>query len=211
MAPHRASRSERAHGPHLAGLDPTMNVLEAIAARRAVRAYTSRVVRESTVHSLLDAAVRAPNAVNEQLWVFSVVQNAHVLKRWSDGAKTILLDRAPADAKTNRHRAMLEDPSFNIFYDATTLVVIGSKERGTYTDADCWLAAENLMLAACDAGLGTCPIGFAIPILNTKDVKEELGFPASGVVVAPIIVGYPSATPSPVPRAEPQIVGWIRS
>lgn len=87
-------------------------------------------------------------------------------------------------------------------------MAIGAAEPGTYTEADCWLAAEVLMLAAYDAGLGTCPIGFAVPVLNAPDVKRELGFPDAGVVVAPIIVGYPSAPAPDVPRNDPRVVSW---
>jgi len=58
--------------------------------------------------------------------------------------------------------------------------------------------------------LGTCPIGFALPVLNAPDVKEELKFPPTGFVVAPIIVGYASAESPPVARAEPRIVSWTR-
>lgn len=187
-----------------------MNVLEAIEARRAVRSYSSRAVDEVSVRSLLHAAVRAPNALNEQLWIFAVIQNKAQLRRWSDRAKTMLLDQASADPKTRHYNPMLSDPGFNIFYDAGTLVVIGSRERLTYTDADCWLAAENLMLAACEGGLGSCPIGFAVPVLNTREVKEELRFPASAVSVAPIILGYPTAAARPVPRREPEILAWSR-
>ncbi len=187
-----------------------MNVLEAIHARRAVRSYSPRVADEPTIRALLDAAVHAPSAMNAQAWLFAVVQNVAKLKSWSDRAKAILLEQLGADPKTGRYRAMLADERFNIFYDASSLVVIGSAERGTYTDADCWLAAENLMLAACEAGLGTCPIGFAVPLLNTPDAKKELGFPAASAVVAPIIVGYPSAAADPVPRKEPRVVSWLR-
>ena len=52
-------------------------------------------------------------------------------------------------------------------------------------EADCWLAAENLMLAATAKGLGTCCIGFAVGILNTEEVKRELGIPEDGAAVAP--------------------------
>lgn len=190
-----------------------MNLLEAIASRRAVRAYAERTVEEATIRSLLRAAVHAPSAMNEQPWIFAVVQDKPRLKRWSDRAKAILLDQASADPKTRHYHPRLVAPDFNIFYDAGTLVVIGSEERRTYTDADCWLAAENLMLAACDAGLGTCPIGFAIPMLNTRAIKEEMSFQPSAVAVAPLILGYPVA-PAPelptVPRAEPRVLGWIR-
>jgi nitroreductase len=187
-----------------------MNVIEAIRARRAVRSYSPRVVEESTVRSLLDAAVQAPSAMNEQLWLFGVVQNAAQLARWSDRAKQMLLDQMAGDAKSRHYGPRLRDPAFNIFYDASTLVVIGSRERGRYTDADCWLAAENLMLAACEAGLSSCPIGFAIPLLNTREAKEELHFPASAVAVAPILLGYPKAAAPVVARAEPQISCWSR-
>jgi nitroreductase len=187
-----------------------MNVMEAIQTRRAVRAYSPRTVDEATIQTLLRAAVQAPNALNEQLWIFSVVQNLRQLERWSSRAKSILLDQAASDPKTHHYNPRLTDERFNIFYDAGTLIVIGSKERGTYTDADCWLAAENLMLAACEAGLGSCPIGFAIPWLNTSEAKKELGFPASAVAVSPIILGYPKSVVPVVARAEPQVLSWIR-
>ena len=187
-----------------------MNVFEAIRSRRAVRAYTSRVVDEATIGTLLHAAVQAPTAMHEEPWIFSVVQSIPQLARWSDRAKAILLDLATADPKTHHYRPMLSEPTFNIFYDASTLVVIGSRERGTYTDADCWLAAENLMLAARELGLGSCPIGFAVPVLNTPEAKKTMQFPDSGVVVAPILLGYPSAPAPEVPRAEPKILSWIR-
>jgi len=183
-----------------------MNVLEAIQGRRAVRAYEPRRVEKEVVERLLRAAVHAPSAMNAQPWLFAVIQDKARLARLSDRAKAMLLESA--DPKTRHYGPMLREPSFNVFYDAGTLVAIGAAARGTYTDADCWLAAEALMLAAYDAGLGTCPIGFAVPVLNAPDVKRELGFPDTGVVVAPIIVGYPAATPAEVPRGEPRVVSW---
>lgn len=187
-----------------------MEFSEALASRRSVRSYTGRPVEESTLRELLRAAVQAPSAMNRQPWAFTIVQNAATLARWSERAKTRLLDATSNDAKTSHYAQLLRDPNFNIFYDAGTLVVIGVTEPGRYADADCWLAAENLMLAAHAAGLGTCPIGFALSILDTPELKDELGFPDSGRVVAAIIVGYPRNTPAPVPRSEPRILSWLR-
>jgi nitroreductase len=186
-----------------------MNLSEAINARRAVRAYTAQRVDEPTIRSLLQAAVHAPSAMNAQPWAFAIVQDVAQMKRYSDRAKSILLAQA-FDSKTHRYEEMLRNEQFNVFYDASTLIVIGATKRGPYTDADCWLAAENLMLAACDAGLGTCCIGFAIPMLNTQEVMEELRMPVGGAAVAPIIVGYPSAMTGPVARAEPRVLSWSR-
>lgn len=72
------------------------------------------------------------------------------------------------------------------------LIVVCAKPMGPFVSADCWQAAENLMLAASALGLGTCCIGSAIPALNSPEAKSELGIPADVEAVAPIIVGVPS-------------------
>lgn len=187
-----------------------MNLTETLFARRAVRSYEPRAVDDGTLRGLLRAAVQAPSAMNHQPWLFSIVQDVTQLKRYSDRAKAMLLPQIAADPKAKRYEDLLGSEAFNIFYDASTLVVIGVAERGPYTDADCWLAAQNLMLAACDAHLGTCCIGFAVGLLNTPEVKTELHFPTTGAAVAPLIVGYPRGEPPPVPRADPKIVSWSR-
>lgn len=97
----------------------------------------------------------------------------------------------PGDAAIS---AQFANPEFCVFYDAGTLIVICAKPMGPFAVADCWLAAENLMLAACAMGLGTCCIGSAVPALNTVDAKAELGIPLDVTAVAPIIVGVPSGS-----------------
>ena len=102
----------------------------------------------------------------------------------------------------------MTEPGFNIFYDASTLVVIAGKPLGPFVVADCWLAAENLMLAACAMGLGSCPVGFSVGALNAPDLKSALEIPAQATVVAAVLLGVPSGeTPAP-PRKEPEITCW---
>ncbi len=187
-----------------------MNVIEAIYGRRAVRSYAPRSVDDQTIRALLLAAVHAPSAMNAQPWLFAIVQDRKTLQRWSDMAKRSLLDLRGVDPKIARYDSILRDPTYNIFYDAGTLIAVGAKP-GTYAEADCWLAAEVLMLAAHATGLGTCPIGFAVGVLNRPDVKSELGFPDSAAVIAPLIVGYPTSPPLDVPRSDPKIVSWVRA
>ena len=45
-----------------------MELGQAIYARRAVREFTSEPIERATVLRLIDAAVQAPSAVNEQPW-----------------------------------------------------------------------------------------------------------------------------------------------
>ena len=105
---------------------------------------------------------------------------------------------------------ILGDPDFDIFYHAPVLVVIAAASNSPWAVEDCSLAAENLMLVAHAAGLGTCWIGFSQAWLGTAEGKELLKIPADYFPVAPIIVGHPKSVPPPVPRKEPNIlwVGW---
>ena len=191
---------------------------DVIYARRAIRSYQADVVDEVRIRALLDAAVHAPTAMHQEPWRFVVVQNRAILKRISDRAKEMVLNEAAHHGdllKTHEVPAhaiasLLADPAFNIFYDASTLIIIGAVPANDFVSADCWLAAENLMLAACADGLGTCVIGFAVGALNTPDIKSELGIPDDIRVFAPIIVGVERGDAPSTPRKAAVVVNWIR-
>ena len=187
-----------------------MDLMEAIYSRRAVRSYRPDRVDEATLRKLLQAAVQAPSAVNAQPWRFVVVQDEARLRRYSKLGKTLLLARMAAEPKAERYAEMLRSPSFDIFYDASTLIVICGNAASPWLQADCWLAAQNIQLAALAFGLGTCCIGFAIPVLNAPEVKAELQIAADVTAVAPLIVGTPSSLPPPVPRLDPVVLSWTR-
>jgi nitroreductase len=185
-----------------------MDIRDAIYQRRAVRQYTSQPVDRDTLRHLIDAAVQAPSAVNQQPWLFAVVQERALLDRISEEAKAYMLKQSPAGLVSHHLRDTLGDPGFHIFYHAPALVLICTRTPTPWAVEDCALAAENLMLAACAAGLGTCWIGFAQNWLGTPEGKSAVGLPAGCVPVAPIIVGHPKAPAPPVPRKEPEI-RWI--
>lgn len=184
-----------------------MDVKEAIYTRRAVREFTDEAVDRETIRRLIDGAIQAPSAVNEQAWSFSVVRSKALLARISDQAKRHML-KIPPKGLASHHFQDLSDPDFNIFYHAPVLIVISSVTKNQWAVENCALAAENLMLSACAAGLGTCWIGFAQTWLETADGKVALELPESYLPVAPIIVGHPKSAPPPVPRKEPEI-RWI--
>jgi nitroreductase len=183
--------------------------MDAIYDRRAVRFYSSRVVQPEVVRKLIDAAIRAPSAVNQQPWAFVVVQDASLLRRLSDSAKTLMLSSMRPGTPTWTHRPILSDPAFNVFYDADTLIVICAHFGTSWpANEDCCLAAQNLMLAAHGLGLGTCPIGFAREALNAPAWKRELGIPDDHAAVIPVLVGYARQTSPPLPRDELRILSW---
>ena len=185
-----------------------MELLQAINERRSVREFTDEPVSDATLRELIDAAIQAPSAINQQPWSFVVVKNQRLLAQISDQAKAHLL-RASLGAPAHPFRDMLNDPKFHIFYYAPVLVVIAAAQPTDWAVEDCALAAENLMLAAHAAGLGTCWIGFAQHWLATPDGKESLGLPPSHTPIAPIVVGHPPRKAVPVPRKAANI-RWLK-
>ena len=182
-----------------------MDIKEAIYSRRAVREFTPKPVDEEVLRQLVDAAIQAPSAVNQQPWLFTVVQDNALLARISREAKTHMLRTSTAALASHHFQRILEDTEFDI--SAPVLIVI-SAAAGPWILEDCALAAENLMLTACAAGLGTCWIGFAQGWLGTPEGKSSLKLSSTTVPVAPIIVGHPKAAAAPVPRKAPKI-DWI--
>jgi nitroreductase len=184
-----------------------MELLQAINGRRSVREYSREPVDDALLRKLIESAIQAPSAINQQPWCFIVVKRPELLAEISAKAKTYML-KASLTAPEHHIRDMLSDPKFDIFYQAPVLVVIATAEPTDWAVEDCALAAQNFMLAAHEAGLGTCWIGFAQHWLGTPEGKAALGLPASCFPVAPIIVGHPRRKPTPVPHKAPNI-RWI--
>lgn len=184
------------------GRTASMGVMDAIYERRAVRSYKQKKVMPEDIKTLLSAAVQAPTAIHEEPWAFAIIQDGDLLEELSNCAKGLVDDELH-----NRLPDLFEDPAFNVFYNAGTLIVIYGRE-GAFSAADCWLAAENLMLSACAMGFGTCVIGMAIEALNTPEWKKKLGIPSNMVAYVPIILGVPEGEIPSCSRKEPEIIVW---
>jgi nitroreductase len=183
-----------------------LTTLEAIYQRRSVRSYTDQALDRATILTLLEAAVQAPTAMHEEPWAFSVVQDRALLARLSDAAR-----------ETNRLGGHIAPPHAapdgpdNLFHNAGTLIVIWGKKMGPFVTADCWLAAENLMLAGCSMGLGSCVIGCVVGTLNSLPWKSDLGAREDLTAIAPIIVGRAAAHVAPVTREPVEILSWHKA
>ncbi len=186
----------------------SMNVKDAIFGRRSVRAYDAEQIGRPTLNVLLEAAVRAPTAMHAEPWQFVIVQDTKLLKRISDLAKVSFAAEATRLHSQRASLSVFTQPDFNVFYDAPSLIVICAKSAGQFAVADCWLAAQNLMLAAHAMGLGSCVIGSAATALNVMEIKDQLGIPTDTTAIAPIIVGKPRGESHPSARNEPKILAW---
>lgn len=182
-----------------------VELLEAISGRRATRAFLSKAVDRAALEALFAAAVQAPSARNAQPWRFAVIERRSLLEEISQAA----IRRLAADPYWRQHLSF-PDPAFDIFYGAPALVVICSQGNGFDPTGECYLAGQNLMLAAHAAGLATCPIGFARETLRAEPMRRTLSLPAGVDPVLPIAVGHPKGEMPPTPRNPPIVCAWLR-
>jgi len=182
------------------------SIFETILGRRSVRSYADRKVEPEVLKTLLEAAVWAPTAMHKEPWGFVIVQNKVVLKNLSDLAKPLFIEEL---RKIGTREDVLKHNDGNLFYDAGTLIIICGKTNGHLPIADCWMAAENMILAACAMNLGSCVVASALPAMSLPDVKSSLGIPTGFAAIAPVIIGYPNADTAPSSRKAPLILKSI--
>jgi nitroreductase len=185
-----------------------MEFLEVLRSRRAVRDFKADAIAPHVLRRLVDAAIQAPSAMNDQPWRFSIVTDPVLLERMSTAAKRHLLDCLHVLPKPDHFRDIFSDPQLHLFHRAPALIVISADSDNPWVSEDCALAAENLMLAATEMRLGSCWVGFAQAWLNAPEGRRMLGIPLSHRVVAPIVIGFPRAPAPAVPRRNPDIA-WI--
>jgi nitroreductase len=121
-----------------------MDIRETIYTRRAVREFTSEPVSESIIRDLIDAAVQAPSAVNQQPWSFCVVRDTGVLAKISHESKAYMLRSSPVGLVSHHFEHILADPNFDIFYHAPVLIVISAVTDAPWAIEDCRHGLERL-------------------------------------------------------------------
>lgn len=185
-----------------------MEFMDVLKKRRAVREYTDARIEAVTVEQIIKAATLAPSAVNEQPWAFAALLDRKRIEEYGRRAKSWLLENFSQTGYDDSLREMLVDPNYALFYHVPALVLVLAKQAGRQAAEDCCLAAENLLLAARDEGIGSCWIGMARPWLNLPEIKKELGLPEECEVVAPIVLGFAKTWPEPSVRSAPEI-HWL--
>jgi nitroreductase len=166
-----------------------MDTFTAIISRRSIRKYSSEPVSDNLVNKILEAAMNAPSAGNQQPWQFIVVK------------ERISLD---AIAEILPHGKMLKQAPLAI-------VVCGDlsheKHKGFWVQ-DCAAATENMLLAAHGLGLGAVWLGVYPREERTKVIAEFIKVPEQVVPFCVISVGWPAEKVEQVKRYEEKKVHW---
>ncbi|MGD9938072.1 MAG: nitroreductase family protein [Methanoregulaceae archaeon] len=169
-----------------------METLDAIRTRRSVRRYLPDPVDESTLRSLLEAAMLAPSAANEQPWQFVVIDDRS------------MLDSIPSFSP---YASAVRGAPLGILVcaDTRSLAVPG------FWVQDCSAAVENLLLAAHALGLGAVWTGVYPLEDRVTGFVQHCRLPDGVVPVAFVVLGHPADHPSPEGRFRPDRVhrnGW---
>jgi nitroreductase len=169
-----------------------MDAIQAILSRRSIRKYTSQPVSEVTVKELLQAAMAAPSAGNQQPWHFVVIRDRQILAEIP---------------RVHPHSSMV--PSAQL-----AILVCGDLQRekhGGYWVQDCSAATQNLLLAAHAKGLGAVWLGVYPREDRVTGLRKLAGLPQHVVPLALIPIGYPAEDKPRAERYDPSRVhqdGW---
>ncbi len=144
-----------------------METWEAIRTKRAIRDYDTRPVPDSVVRRVLDAGRRAGSARNVQPWRFVLVR------------------------EQARKKALSECGRFAAHLATAAFVVVICTDAGhrRWAGFDAGRAAQNMMLAAWDQGVGSC----VVALHDEPRARELLRVPATYDIQVAIAFGYPSS------------------
>ena len=150
-----------------------MDTIEAIRTRRSIRRYTDDPVPDDVLAEILQAAMSAPSAGNQQPWQFILVA-----------------DRALREAIANFHPYAQMVPEAPV-----AIVVCGDLRLERYTGywvQDCSAATQNLLLAAHAKGLGAVWVGIYPVDDRVRRLQKLLALPTQVIPLAVVPVGTPA-------------------
>lgn len=172
--------------------------LKVIRHRRSIRKYKTQQITDSALQAILEAAIYAPNAINQQKWHFTVIQDKNILIEMVNIIKEniissgiyLLLER-------------VNTPEYHTFYNAPTVILISGDKNAHHIQLDCGMAAQNIALAAESQNIGSCVIASS-RFLFTSDkgnaLREVLGIPDGYNHICTVALGYNDEDPEAPPR-----------
>lgn len=151
-----------------------MDAIEAIVSRRSIRKYKKKAVPEKLIDELLNAAMHAPSACNEQPWHFVIINNREIL------------NEVP---KYHSHSSMVREALVAIVVCADLNL---TEEDGAWWVQDCSAATENILIAAQAKGLGAVWLGVYPKDDRVKGIQSLLALPQNIIPLCVIPIGYPA-------------------
>jgi len=163
-------------------------VLEAIANRRSIRAYTDEPISEDALAQILEAARQAPSGNNTQPWHYIVIRSDE--------------QRAAVARVSHNQQWMNTAPVFIACVGDITCRIPGYDGPPLHERTPDWelkqmlrdmgIGIEHLVLEAENQGLGTCWIAW----FTQDEIRPVLGAPDHAFVAAVVTLGHPAQAPA---------------
>ena len=157
-----------------------MDAMEALFSRRSIRKYSAGAITEEVLRDILEAAMSAPSAGNQQSWHFIIINDRKIL------------DEVPS---FHPHSLMLREAP-------VAILVCGDlklEKHVGYWVQDCAAATENLLLAVHAKGLGAVWLGIYPREERVVGLRNLLGIPDHVIPLSLIPVGFPAESKPPRP------------
>jgi nitroreductase len=188
-----------------------MKVNETIATikrRRSIRKFKSEQINYADLQEILEAALYSPNAMNQQKWHFTVIQDKDMLERMVVKIRENMM-KSGIEAFAQRAAAS----GYHTFYNAQTVVLISGEEKNAMAQFDCAAAAQTLALAATSLNIGSCVITSSAFLFNpdkNAELKKELGIPTGYAHVCTVALGYREGDYPEAPPRKKDVVNYLR-
>ncbi len=188
-----------------------MELRDALKARRSIRSFEDRQIPDDLLESVVGAASWAPSAFNEQPWHFRVVR--HELREKLLG---IMVQNTAYLEEFMKVLGREATPEAIQWYSdlggapvilACTMPIVDDEFRAMNKYLSIGAAVQNILLAATDAGLGSCSVTFSFWVRD--EIGELLDIPKDRMLVGLIALGYPRALQAPVPEHRRDIVTFM--
>lgn len=149
-----------------------MDAVETILSRRSIRRYTSQKVSDQVIRELLQAAMSAPSASNEQPWHFIVLHDPKILREIP---------------KFHPYSGMLREAPI-------ALLVCVDLDMGTegFLVQDGSAATENILIAAHAKGLGAVWLGIYPLRERITGMRKLLNIPERILPLSLVSIGFPA-------------------
>ena len=180
--------------------------LQAIKNRRSIRQFQFDQISDAELQVIMEAAIAAPSAMNQQKWHFTVVQDRKVI---DEVVKAII--EAYLNSGNEVLKKKVKDPLYDTFYYAPTVIFVSADMNAPWIQLDCGMAIQNMMLAAESLGLGSCAIASAGIVFKDNSIFEEkLHFPAGYQYVCAVAIGYINGAKPSLPTKNQEVFTYIK-
>jgi nitroreductase len=183
-------------------------IIRVIKSRRSHRKYKPEPLSEAELQAIVETAIYAPSAMNQQRWRFTVISNKDIMDKLMSIIRGNLLNSG-IEMLANRAK----EPDFNVFHNAPAIIMVTAEENARFTEIDCGAAAENIALAAESMNIGSCMVAmseFLFASENAGEIKKELGIPENYRHVITVTLGYKDGETPPTPPKKKENINYIK-